>query len=260
MIVSLLRRAVCIGLAATVLAGAARADELRVVSSGGFAAAYKAVAPEFERQTGHKLVTEWGPSMGKTANAVPQRLARNEPIDVVIMVGYALGDLAKAGKVVPESRVDLARSLIGAAVRQGAPRPDISTVEGLKNALLNAKAVVYSDSASGVYIEKELFKKLGVEVQMAGKARMVPADPVGEVVARGDADLGFQQISELKPVHGIDLLGPIPDEVQSVTVFSAGIVEMSQHKDAAQALLRFLASPTAAAAARESGMNPMTGQ
>lgn len=254
---SLARGAACIGFAVALLATAAQAVEVRVVSSGGFAAAYRALAPEFERRTGDKLVTEWGPSMGKTANAVPQRLARNEPIDVVIMVGYALGDLAKDGKVLPDSRVDLARSLIGAAVRHGAPHPDISTVDGLKRALLAAKSVVYSDSASGVYIERELFKRLGIADQMAGKARMIPADPVGEVVARGDADLGFQQISELKPVHGIDMLGPIPDEVQSVTVFSAGVVAGTQHEAAARALIGFLSSPQAASAVRESGMDPI---
>lgn len=254
----ILRRAVCLGFAATLfLAGAARAAEVRVVSSGGFAAAYRALAPEFERRTGHTLVTGWGPSMGNTVNAVPQRLARDEPIDVVIMVGYALGELAQRGKVVPDSRVDLARSLIGAAVRRGAPRPDIGTVDALRRALLDAKSVVYSDSASGVYIEREMFKRLGIAERMAGKARMVPADPVGEVVARGEAELGFQQISELKPVHGIDLLGPIPAEVQRVTVFSAGVVAGSREPEAARALIRFLASPVAADAIRASGMEPM---
>mgnify|MGYP001807660076 CR=1 FL=1 len=250
------RRAVLVALALSGLVAPVRADEVRVVSSGGFAAAYRSLASEFERRSGHRLISEWGPSMGTTANAVPQRLARKEPIDVVVMVGYALGELEKNGQIVPGSRADLARSQIGAAVRQGAPRPDISTVEGLKAALLSARSVVYSDSASGVYIERELFKRLGIADQMAGKARMIPADPVGEVVARGDADLGFQQISELKPVHGIDLLGPIPDEVQSVTVFSAGIVAGTKHPDAAKALIAFLASPDAAPAVRESGMLP----
>lgn len=254
----ILRRA-ALGFAASLfLTGAARADEVRVVSSGGFAAAYRALAPEFEKQTGHTLVTGWGPSMGNTVNAVPQRLARGEPIDVVIMVGYALDDLAQQGKVVGDSRMGLARSLIGAAVRAGAQHPDISTVDALRQALLAAPRVVYSDSASGVYIEREMFKRLGIDGQMAGKARMVPADPVGEVVARGDAELGFQQISELKPVHGIDLLGPIPAEVQQVTVFSAGVVAGSRHQEAARALIRFLASPAAAAAVRDSGMEPMT--
>lgn len=255
----LVRRTMMLGVAACLsfVSVALRAAELNVVSSGGFAAAYRALAPEFERQTGHKLVTAWGPSMGTTVNAVPQRLARNEPIDVVIVVGYALDDLVGKGQVVADSRTELARSLIGAAVKQGAPHPDIGTVDALRKALLNAKSVVYSDSASGVYIQSEMFKRLGVADQMASKARMVPADPVGEVVARGEADLGFQQISELKPVHGIDLLGPIPAEVQQITVFSAGIVSASPQKDAARALVKFLASPAAAEAVKQSGMEPI---
>ncbi|MBV9078255.1 MAG: substrate-binding domain-containing protein [Methylobacteriaceae bacterium] len=244
-------------LVAWCVSGIARADELRVVTSGGLAAAFASLAPDFERRTGHRVIVERGPSMGTTPNAVPQRLARGEPIDVVIMVGYALGDLATAGKLVPGSRVDLARSLIGAAVRQGAPHADVSTVDGLKAALLAARSVAYSDSASGVYIEKELFKRLGIEERMAGKARRVPAEPVGEVVARGDAELGFQQISELKPVHGLELLGPIPDEVQSVTIFSAGIVATSRHPAASRELIDFLASPAATTAIGESGMEPI---
>lgn len=258
---SITRRAFWLGLALSGIAlsaATAQATELKVVSSGGFAAAYRALAPEFERQTGNTLVTEWGPSMGTTPNAVPQRLGRKEPIDVVIMVGNALGDLVKAGQVLPDSRVDLARSLIGAAVRKGAPHPDISTVDGLRKALLAAKSVAYSDSASGVYIQTELFKRLGIEDAMSGKAHMIPAEPVGDVVARGDADLGFQQISELKPIEGIDLLGPIPEDVQLVTIFSAGIVADSPHRDAAEALIHFLASPSAATVVRESGMTPIT--
>ena len=110
-------------------------------------------------------------------------------------------------------------------MKAGAPRPDISTVEGLKRALLAAKSIAYSDSASGVYIQNEMFKRLGIEDQVKGKARMIPAIPVGEVVARGEAEIGFQQISELKPIKGIDLVGPLPPQVQQYTVFSAGVVE-----------------------------------
>lgn len=258
----ILRRAACLGFAASLLlAGAAsgRADaaELRVVSSGGFAEAYKELAPEFERRTGHRLVAEWGPSMGDTANAVPARLARKEPIDVLIMVGYALGQLVDQGTVAADSRADLARSLIGVVVRAGAPRPDISTPDGLRQALLAAKSIAYSDSASGVYIQNQMFKRLGIEDQVRDKARMIPAEPVGAVVARGEAEIGFQQISELKPIAGIDLVGPLPAEVQQVTVFSAGVLANSREPEAARALVRFLASPEAADAVRRSGMEPM---
>ncbi len=248
-----------LALAAFLLAGAAGAAEIRVVSSGGFAAAYRALAPEFEHATGHRLVTGWGPSMGQTADAVPARLARNEPVDVLIMVGDALGQLVAQGTVAADSRTDLARSGIGVVVRAGAPRPDISSAEALRRTLLAAGSIAYSDSASGVYIEREMLKGLGIADQVAGRARMIPAEPVGAVVARGEAEIGFQQISELRPIAGIELVGPLPPGLQRVTVFSAGVPTRSREPEAARALIRFLASPAAAHAIAESGMEPMGG-
>jgi molybdate transport system substrate-binding protein len=196
--------------------------------------------------------------MGNTPDTVPVRIQRGEPIDVVIMVDYALSDLIKGGKVIADSRVELARSSIGVAVRAGAPKPDISSVDALRRTLLEAKSIAYSDSASGVYISTELFKRLGIADQVAGKSRMIPAEPVGAVVARGEAEIGLQQLSELKPIAGIDLVGPLPPEVQKITIFSAGIVVGAREPDAARALIAFLASPAAAAAIKESGMEPMT--
>ena len=195
--------------------------------------------------------------MGDTRDAVPQRLARGEPIDVVIMVGYALDKLAEEGKVIPDSRKELARSIIGIAVKAGAPKPDISTPDALKDALLNAKSIAYSDSASGVYVQNVLLKKLGIAEEVRGKAHMIPAEPVGQVVARGGAEIGFQQISELKPVKGIDIIGPLPDSLQQVTIFSAGIPVGAKHPEAAKQLIEFLASPAAADAIRDSGMEPI---
>jgi molybdate transport system substrate-binding protein len=192
--------------------------------------------------------------MGNTTDAVPQRLARHEPIDVLIMVGSALDKLVEEGKVIADSRVVLARSAIGAAVRTGTPAPDISTVAALRNTLLNAKSIAYSDSASGVYISTELFQRLGITDQVSGKSRMIPAEPVGLVVARGETEIGFQQISELKPIAGIQLLGPLPDEVQKITLFSAGIVVGSKEPDAAKTLLTFLNSPSATKAITDSGL------
>ena len=174
------------------------------------------------------------------------------------MVGSALDILVKDGRAVPGSRVDLARSSIGMAVRAGAPKPDISTVAALRQTLLAAKSIAYSDSASGVYLEKQLFPKLGIAEQMSRTARMIPGDPVGGVVAHGDAELGFQQISELKPIPGIDIVGPIPAEVQSITIYSAGIAAASTHQAEAHALIAFLSSPAAAAAIRATGMDPVT--
>jgi molybdate transport system substrate-binding protein len=243
--------------AALLLAGAASAAEVHVMISGGLTAAYNALVPEFERSTGHKVITAYGPSMGVTPNAIPVRLERGEPADVLILVGYALGDLIKQGKVVPDSRVDLVNSKIGVAVRAGAPRPDISSPDALKRALLAAKTIAYSDSASGVYISTEMFGKLGIMEEMKGKARQIPATPVAEIVAHGDAEIGFQQISELKPVAGIDIVGPLPDSLQKVTVFSAGIAGVSKEPEAGKALIKFLASPAARDAIVKSGLEPI---
>src|ERR1017187_8315406 len=226
----------------------ARADEIKVVTSGGFTAAYLELVPEYERATHNKLVTEFGPSMGTTHNAIPIRLERGEAIDVVIMAAPALVDLIKQGKVRADSRVDLVQSKIGMAVKAGAPKPDISTVDALKRTLLAAKSIVYSDSASGVYLSTELFPKLGIAEQIKGKTRKIEADPVGEVVAKGEVEIGFQQISELRPVKGIDIVGQLPPGAQRVTVFAAGIPTTSKHPEAARAFIQWLASPAAYAA------------
>jgi molybdate transport system substrate-binding protein len=238
----------------TVTAGAA---EVHVMISGGLSAAYKALVPEFERSTGHKVLTAYGPSMGTTTNAIPVRLERGEPADVLIMVGYALDDLVKKGKATADSKVDLVKSPIGVAVKLGTPKPDISTPDALKRALLAVKTVAYSDSASGVYVSTEMFGKLGITEAMKDKARKIPATPVGEIVARGEAEIGFQQISELKPVEGIEIVGPLPDELQKITVFSAGIASVSKEPEAGKALIKFLASPAARAEIVKSGLDPI---
>jgi molybdate transport system substrate-binding protein len=251
-------RALTLGfVGALLLTGAANAAEVRVMISGGLTAAYMVLVPEFERATGHTVLTAYGPSMGTTPNAIPVRLERDEPVDVLIMVGYALADLAKQGKVIAESRVDLVKSPIGIAVKSGTPKPDIASADALKRALLAAKSVAYSDSASGVYVSTEMFAKLGIADDMKDKARKIPATPVGEIVARGDAEIGFQQISELLPVAGVDIVGPLPPELQKITVFAAGIATVSKEPDAGKALIKFLASPAARAAIVKSGMEPI---
>jgi molybdate transport system substrate-binding protein len=239
------------------LTGAATAAEVKVMISGGLTAAFKALVPEFEKQTGNKVSIAYGPSMGTTVNAIPVRLERGEPADVLIMVGYALGDLVKSGKVMADSRVDLVKSPIGIAVKAGTPHPDISSADAVKRALLAAKTIAYSDSASGVYVSTEMFDKLGIAEAMKGKARQIPATPVGEIVARGEADIGFQQISELKPVAGIDIVGPLPEPLQKITVFSAGIAMVSKEPEAGKALIKFLTSPAARGEIVNSGMEPI---
>jgi molybdate transport system substrate-binding protein len=242
-------------LSGPVAATTVQAAELHVMSSGGFTAAYKLLGPEFAASTGNTLDTTLGPSMGQSPEAIPNRLERGEPADVVIMVGYALDDLIKRGKVIPGSRVELADSRIGMVVRDGAPKPDISSVDALKETLLHAKSIAYSDSASGVYIEREMFKRLGIEDQVKSKAKMIPKIPVASVVATGDYEIGFQQVSELLPVKGATFVGKIPEPVQSVTRYAAGIPVGAQHPKEAKALLDYLASPAAQHQVQATGLD-----
>ncbi len=238
--------------------GRAYSDDLRVMTSGAFTAAFLELVPEFERTTQTKVVTTFGASMGNAPDSIPSRLQRGEPVDVVIMAAAALGELITQGKVVAGSRVDLVRSSIGVAVRAGAPRPDISSVDALRRTLLHAQSIAYSSSASGIYVSTELFQRLGIADQVAGKSKRVDSGPVGAVVARGEAEIGFQQISELLPVPGIDYVGPLPPEVQRVTVFSAGVAAGAKEPALARALIKFLASPAASLAIRKSGLEPVT--
>lgn len=244
--------------ATSAIAANVQAAELHVMSSGGFTAAYKRLGPQFAARTGNTLDTALGPSMGKSPEAIPNRLARGEPADAVIMVGYALDDLIKQGKVIPGSRVELADSRIGMVVRDGAAKPDISSADGLREVLLHAKSIAYSDSASGVYIERELFKKLGIEDQVKSKAKMIPRIPVASVVANGDYEIGFQQVSELLPVKGATFVGKIPEALQSVTRFAAGIPVGAQHPEEAKALLDYLASPDVQAEVKSTGLDSVS--
>jgi molybdate transport system substrate-binding protein len=251
-------RALGVGLAGLLVACAAQAADIKVVTSGGFAAPAQALVAGYETATHNKAEILLGPSMGETHDAIPARLARGEPLDVLLMVASSLDELIKQGKVDPASRVAIADSYIGMAVKAGAPKPDISTVAALKQTLLNAKSIAYSDSASGVYLSKEGFAKLGIADQIAGKSRMIPATPVGEIVAKGEAELGFQQLSELMPVKGIELVGPLPDGIQKVTPYAAGIPVGSKQPAAAKAFIQYMVSPGAAATVKSFGLSPVT--
>lgn len=237
-------------------AAPAHADDIIVVSSGGFSEAYKKLGPAFEAKTGNKLVSQWGPSMGKTIDAIPQRIARGEDIDVVIMVGYAMDELIKQGKVIANSRTALAGAAIGMAVKAGTPVPDISTIDALRRTMLAAKSIAYSDSASGVYIEGEMLTKLGIAELVKSKSKMIPAEPVAMGVARGESEIGFQTISELIPIPGVTIVGPVPDAVQKMTWFAGGVVVGSKHEQAARALINYLSAPEAVHVIIESGMLP----
>ena len=252
-------RTAALVVAATVfVAAAASGDEINVMTSGAFTAAYLELVPEFERATRNKVVTTFGGSMGAGPETIPNRLQRGEPADVVILAAAALDDLIKQGKVVAGSRVDLVRSSIGMAVRAGAPKPDISSVAALKQTLLRAKSIAYSASASGVYLSTEMFQRLGIADQVLPKSKNAEGQRVGALVARGEAEIGFQQISELLPEPGIDYVGPLPPEVQRVTVFSAGIAVGAKKPAEARALIRFLASENAIGVIKKTGLEPLT--
>jgi molybdate transport system substrate-binding protein len=252
-----------IGVAALLMAGQASAADLRVMISAGFYGVYSELGPAFERASGHHLVTTRGPSMGDSPEAIPARLARGEAADVVILDGAAADELVRRD-LVRASKIELARSLIGMVVRAGAEKPDIGRVEALRSTLLAAKSIAYSDSGSGTYLATTLFPRLGIAEQIAGKSRKVrgppSGEPVAQVVARGEAEIGFQQVSELIHVPGVSFVGTLPAEVQPVFSFAGALTRTVQQPEAATALLRFLASAEAAPVISKAGLMPIPGR
>jgi molybdate transport system substrate-binding protein len=251
-----------IGVAALLTAGHASAADVRVMISAGFYGVYSELGPAFERASGHHLITTRGPSMGDSPEAIPARLARGEAADVVILDGGAADELAKRDLVRADSKIELARSLIGMVVRAGAEKPDIGNVETLRSTLLAAKSIAYSDSGSGTYLATTLFPKLGIAEQIPGKSRKVRGPPSGEpvaaVVARGDAEIGFQQVSDLIHVAGVTFVGALPAEVQPGFSFVGALTSKVQQPEAATALVRFLASAEAAPVIAKAGLMPIT--
>lgn len=247
-------------LAVAIVTGAVAAADVHVMISAGFYGAYAELVPVFERETGHRVVTTRGPSMGDSPEALPTRLARGERADLVILDGGAAQELATAGRVRAGSITTLAHSQVGMVVREGAPKPVITTVDDFKRVLVAARSIGYSDSGSGTYLSTVLFEKLGLADQIARKSRKVRGPPSGEpvaaTVARGELEIGFQQVSELLHVPGVTFVGPIPAELQPGFVFSGAITTDAQQAEAAQALIRFLASPRSADAITKAGLAP----
>ena len=231
-------------------------SSVTVVTSGGFAAAYNVLGPKFEEQMGIKLETAYGSSSGGAHDSIPVRLARGEEIDVIILSQSSLNELTNQGEVEPDSRVDLVHSMIGMAVKSGADKPDISTKEAFVETLLSAESIGYSASASGTYLSTVLFPRLGIWEQIKDKSMRVLSERVATVVARGEVEIGFQQISEILPIPGADYAGPIPDEVQKVTTFSAGITKRAVNKQDASKLIEYLSSKQVAGTIASTGLSP----
>jgi molybdate transport system substrate-binding protein len=233
------------------LSSLADAAELKVLSTQATEEAYRELVPQFEKDTGHKVTTVFTGTLD--AN---KRLAAGETYDLLIMSGPSIDEHIKAGKVVPGSRVDLAKSGVGVGVKAGAPKPDIGTTEALKKTLLAAKSIGYSTGPSGVYVIG-LFQRLGVADEVKGKLKQTPTGVfVGSIIASGEAEIGFQQVSELSHFAGVDYVGPLPADVQQFTTFSSGIVAGTKETDAAKALVKFITAPAAAAAFKKRGMEP----
>ena len=231
--------------------------ELRVVTSGGFAAAFTLLAPIFEQKSGVVINTFYGSSSGGAADSIPVRLANGEIFDLIILSRSSLDRLTEKGFVNPDSRIDLVRSDIGMAVKTGSPIPDISTPEAFIEALLNAKSIGYSASASGTYLSTKLWPQMGLWPQIADKSQRVLSERVASVVARGELEIGFQQTSEILPIAGTTYVGPIPESLQKITTFSAGILRDSTNYEHTKQLLAYLASREAAPIIATTGLLPV---
>lgn len=237
--------------------GAVHAAELKVLTAGAFKQIVLAMAPEFEKQSGHKLVVD-----NDTVGAVVKRIEGGEAFDVTFVAPNAIAGLVKSGKVAAGTSHDLARVGVGVMVKAGAPKPDISSVEAFKTAVLSAKTVAYIDPASGgssgIYVAK-LFEQMGIADQVKPKAKLKQGGYVADLIVSGEAELGIHQISEIVPVKGVTLVGPLPKEIQNYTTYSAGISATATHADGAKAFIDFLRGPDAAALLKSKGMEPAGG-
>ena len=226
--------------------------QVKVIMSGGFSAAFKELLPEFERTSGITVTTASGASMGDGPNTIPNQVRRGVPADLIILSRDGLADLVKEKRTVPGSDTDLARSLQGMIVRAGAPKPDISTVEKFKQTLLKAKGIACTSSTGGVYLTTVLIQKLGIAEEVKGKISFAAAASV----ARGENEIGIQQVSELLGVPGVDYVGTLPDAVQLETTYAAAIPEGAKEIENAKKLIAFLTSKAAVPAIKKSGMEP----
>ena len=237
--------------AAMAIGATAQAAEVKLIASAAVKEVVLDLVPAFEKASGHKVTTIWAGT-----EAITKRISGGEVVDIVLIAAPNVDRLIAVGKLVAGSRADVAKSGIGVAVRAGLPKPDISSGEAVKNAVLAAKSVAYSSGPSGFYLA-DLFKRMGISEQIKDKVKQTPSGvQVAEVVARGEADLGFQQVSELLHLKGIQYLGPLPADIQHITVFSAGLHRAAPEPDAAKALVKFLTALEAGLIIRKTGMEP----
>jgi molybdate transport system substrate-binding protein len=228
--------------------------QVKVIISGGFSTAYREVLPEFEKSTGIKVTTGSGASQGQGPLTIASQLERGEPFDVVILSREGLEDLQAAGRIMPGSDVDLATAAIGVAVRAGAPKPEIGTVEGLKRTLLRAKTIALPQSTSGIFLREKVFPRLGIDGSRIKVTER--GSQAANLVATGEADIVVQPVSELMSVTGIQYVGVIADELQLIQMFCAAVVKGSNEVEASKQLIAFLSSERAAAVIRKNGMEP----
>jgi len=229
----------------------AQAATIKMIASNAVKEAYLQLVPQFERTSGHKVVIDW---VG--TDDVVRRVGGGEIADVVIAPSFTIDALIRQGRLADGSRTDVAKSIIGVAVRPGAPKPDLSSGEGLKRSLLEAKSIIISGGPSGTYLSG-WFEKAGIADAIKAKTRRLgPGQSPGEAVARGEGDIGFTQVSELLAVKGIDFLGPIPADVQQVTTFSAGLHRAAPQAKAAEAMVKFLTAPARVPVLKKTGLEP----
>lgn len=235
----------------------ATTNDFRVMTSGAFTAAHLELIPQLEHLTKKKIVTA-STSIGTGENSIANRLKRGEIVDIVIVADLVLRQFIQDGLVLSDGDMPLVRSSIAMAVRAGAPKPDISSTDGLRRTLLRAKSIAYSASVSGQYLTTQLYQRLRIADQVLGKSRLIGGgERVGAVITRGEAEIGFQQMSELLPVPGIDHITALPAEVQKVSTFAAGVAASSPDAALARSVIKFLASPQAARAIINSGLEPI---
>lgn len=239
-------------LAVVMLPSSPSFGQLNVITSGGFAAAYNELVPAFEKSSGITVSTKRFASQGSGLNTIPAQLRGGAVADVVIMSKEGLGELFAEGRIMPASTVDLARARLGVAVRSGAPKPDISTVEAFRQMLLRSKSI-NAVSTTGLYLSEKLLPKLGIAAEVAGK---IKGGTVADI-ASGEVEIAIRPVSELVNVPGVDFAGLAPEEIQYVSTFSAAIVTGSKQVKAGKRLIQFLASEAASAAIRRSGMEPV---